>query len=194
MQIGIPLTLVVSYLIGSVPFGVIFSKTMKGKDPRAAGSKNIGFTNVLRVVGAGPAILTLCGDVGKGALAAYIGTYYESPGVGEVSALFAILGHCYPIFLRFHGGKAVATSFGALAVLYPSEGVITFALWVITVLWSRYVSLGALVAFATLPLIMIWSHPHWDTILFSLAIAILVYLRHRENISRLVSKAEGKSF
>ena len=194
MQIGIPLTLAISYLIGSVPFGVIFSKTMKGKDPRLAGSRNIGFTNVLRVVGAGPAILTLCGDVGKGALAAYLGKYYQSPEVGEASALFAILGHCYPIFLRLQGGKAVATSFGALALLYPLEGVLTFAVWVATVLWSRFVSLGALVAFAFLPLIMAWFHPRWNTILFSLAIAILVYLRHRENISLPLSNKEKKSF
>ena len=194
MQIGIPLTLFVSYLIGSVPFGVIFSKIMKGRDPRAAGSRNIGFTNVLRVVGAGPAALTLCGDVGKGALAAYIGTYYESPEVGEVSALFAILGHCYPIFLKFCGGKAVATSFGSLAILYPLVGIITFAVWTVTVLWSRHVSLGALVSFAFLPLIMAGFHPRWNSILFSLAIAILVYLRHRENISRLLSKTEGKGF
>lgn len=194
MEIPLPLIIAASYLIGSIPFGVLFSKSMKAKDPRSAESRNIGFTNVLRVAGPGPAILTLCADVGKGALAAYIGNYSGNPELGEVFSLCAILGHCYPIFLRFRGGKAVATSYGTLAVLYPLVGIGIFAVWIVTLLWSRYVSLAALVAFACLPVIMAWFHPRWNTIFFSLSITILVYLRHRENISHLVSKKERKAF
>jgi glycerol-3-phosphate acyltransferase PlsY len=193
MESFAPAILVLSYLLGSIPFGVLLGRGMKGKDPRSAGSGNIGFTNVLRVVGALPAALTLLGDMGKGALAAYLGRVL-APEFAVYSGLFAILGHCYPIFLRFHGGKAVATSFGALAILYPLVSAITFSVWIIAVLIWRYISLGSLVAFGCLPIIMTLLYPDRDSILFSMATAVLVYLRHRENISRLVLKKEGKIF
>ncbi len=193
MEIITPVLLVVSYLLGSGPFGVLGGKGIKGKDPRSAGSGNIGFTNVLRVVGRTPAVLTLMGDLGKGALAAYLGNFL-SPDFAVYPGLLAILGHCYPIFLKFRGGKAVATSFGVLAVLHPWVGLLTFSIWVIVVLIWRYISLGSLVAFASLPLIVIWLYPDRNSILFSLGTAVLVYLRHLENISRLLSKKEAKVF
>ncbi len=193
MEIITPAILAGSYLLGSIPFGVLLGKGIKGKDPRAAGSRNIGFTNVLRVAGVFPAVLTLLGDLGKGALAAYLGKFFD-PEFAVYSGLFAILGHCYPIFLRFHGGKAVATSFGVLAVLYPSIGAIIFCIWISAVLIWRYISLGSLVAFGCLPIIMALLYPARDSILFSGATTVLIYLRHRENISRLVLRKESKIF
>lgn len=193
MEIITPVLFVVSYLLGSIPFGVLLGRGIKGKDPRSAGSRNIGFTNVLRVAGAYPAALTLLGDLGKGALAAYLGRVLN-PELAAYAGLFAILGHCYPIFLRFQGGKAVATSFGVLAVLYPLVGVITFSVWVVSVLAWRYISLGSLVAFGCLPVIMALFYPDMNSILFSGATTALIYLRHRENISRLVLKKESKVF
>ncbi len=188
-----PVILVVSYLLGSIPSGILLGKGIKGKDPRSAGSGNIGFTNVLRVAGVLPAVLTLLGDVGKGVLAVYLGKFFN-PELAVYAGLFAILGHCYPIFLRFHGGKAVATSFGVLAVLYPGVGAITFSVWVVVVLIWRYISLGSLLAFGCLPITMLLLYPGRESILFSVATTMLVYLRHRENISRLVLKKEGKIF
>ena len=194
MEFSIPSILAASYLIGSIPFGILFGWAIRGKDPRSGGSGNIGFTNVLRVVGLLPAVLTLLGDFGKGVLAAFIGKHFVGIEVGLISGLFAILGHCYPVFLRFHGGKAIATSFGVLAILYPFVGLLTFGVWLVTVLGSRYVSLGSLVAFTCLPLIMTLFHTGLNEILVSLAITVLVYLRHRENISRLLLRKESKVF
>jgi len=194
MVFSISLILAASYLIGSIPFGILFGKAIRGKDPRSAGSGNIGFTNVFRVAGLLPAVLTLLGDFGKGALAAMIGKHFADIEVGMVSGLFAILGHCYPIFLRFRGGKAVATSFGVLAILYPLVGFFTFGVWLATVLGSRYVSLGSLVAFTSLPLMMAIFHTGLNAILVTVSITVLIYLRHLENISRLLLRKENKVF
>jgi glycerol-3-phosphate acyltransferase PlsY len=194
MEIITPAILAGSYLLGSIPFGVLLGKGIKGKDPRAAGSGNIGFTNVLRVAGVLPAALTLLGDLGKGVLAAYIGKHFGGIEVGLVSGLFAIFGHCYPIFLGFRGGKAVATSFGVFTILYPWVALLTFGVWLATVLGSRYVSLGSLVAFTSLPLVMTLFHTGLNAILVSAAITVLIYLRHRENISRLLLRKETKVF
>jgi glycerol-3-phosphate acyltransferase PlsY len=193
MELLTPVILAGSYVLGSIPFGVLSSRGIKGTDPRAAGSKNIGFTNVLRVAGLFPAVLTLLGDLGKGALSVYVATFFI-PEFAVYSGLLAILGHCYPIFLRFHGGKAVATSFGALAVLYPWVGVLVFSVWLTVVLIWRYISLGSLVAFGLLPFIMPLFYPDRNSIVFSGITTLLIYFRHRENISRLVLRRENKIF
>lgn len=194
MQTSNLLVLILSYLIGSIPFGVILGKGMKGKDPRTAGSGNIGFTNVLRVVGPGPAVLTLIADIGKGSLASYIGSSTGGPSIGELSGLFAVLGHCYPVFLKFQGGKAVATGFGALLVVHPLAAAIAVGLWAGVVSLFKYVSLASLVAFGALPLILLWLYSDFNTFSFGLAMGILVFLRHRENILRLWLGTEKKVF
>lgn len=194
MELSTFFILFASYLIGSIPFGVLFGRTIKNKDPRTGGSRNIGFTNVLRVAGALPAVLTLGGDLGKGALAALMGKSLGGHDLAMAAGLFAILGHCYPIFLWFRGGKAIATSFGVLAIVHPLAGVLTFGVWLVTVLLSKYVSLGSLVAFASLPIGMIWLDPGWNAILFSATMAFLVFLRHRDNILRLWGGTEHQIF
>ena len=194
MELGVLLIFAVSYLVGSIPFGILFGKAINNIDPRLCGSGNIGFTNVLRVVGFLPAILTLLGDFGKGVLSAFLGRNVGGIEIGLVAGLFAILGHCYPIFLKFRGGKAIATSFGVLMALYPFIGLLIFVLWLFIVLWLRYVSLGSLVAFTFLPLMMILFHTGTNAIMVSIGITLLVYLRHRENIGRLLSGTENKAF
>lgn len=187
------LALGAAYLLGSIPFGVIFSRVFTGRDPRASGSGNIGFTNVLRVVGAAPAVLTLFGDIGKGALAAYLGKEVGGAPLGTGCAFLAVLGHCYPVFLKFKGGKAVATGFGVLAVLYLKAGLITFAVWVLTLVLFRYVALAALVAFGTLPITMVWLGAEAYSLVFAVALAVLVFIRHRENISRMLAGEEKRA-
>lgn len=194
MGFSTPFILVAAYLIGSIPFGILFGKAIRGKDPRSGGSGNIGFTNVLRVAGFLPAVLTLLGDFGKGALAAFIGRHLAGLEMGLLAGLFSIFGHCYPVFLRFQGGKAIATSFGVLTVLYPQVGLLTFGVFFVTVAVSRYVSLGSLVAFTGLPLIMAIFDAGFNAIIISAAMTVLVYLRHAENISRLILGKETKIF
>ena len=181
-----------SYLLGAIPFGVLFSRLFKGKDPRSAGSRNIGFTNVLRVSGALPAILTLMGDVSKGAIAAYLGLQAGGHLTGNLCAFLAVLGHCYPIYLKFKGGKAVATGFGVLAVLYLQAGLMAFGVWVLILLAFRYVALAALVAFGVLPFLMGWLYPEPISVTFSIGLAVLIFLRHRENISRMLAGEENR--
>ncbi len=182
------------YLLGTVPFGILFSRALKGKDPRDSGSRNIGFTNVLREVGYVPAVLTLAGDVGKGMLAAWLGVRFAGPLGGELGGIFAVLGHCYPVFLRFKGGKAVATGFGVLGILFPVAGWVTLGIWGLITGLSRYVSLGSLVAFGSLPAVLFLLEPRKDAVLFGMALGFLVFIRHRENIRRLMGGEEGRLF
>jgi len=181
------------YLVGSVPFGVIFSRWLAGIDPREKGSRNIGFTNVLRTAGRGPAIMTLLGDLGKGYLAVRFARYLslEESWVW-LTGLSTVLGHLYPVFLGFKGGKGVATGLGILYAIHPLLGWITIAIWGLTVWIWRYSSLGAIVAFGLLPLTVFCLQPDVLAVLFSMVLTALVLLKHRSNIRRLISGAEPK--
>lgn len=183
-MIDLVLVMASAYLLGAIPFGLISSRLIRGRDPRQAGSGNIGFTNVLRVVGVLPAVLTLVGDVGKGALAAYLGFRVGGEIAGTACGFLAVFGHCYPIFLRFRGGKAVATSYGVLAVLYPVPGLIAFGLWAVTVAAARWVTLGAVVAFSALPLLMVGLGQPWYAVLLAVGLAALVWVRHWGNLQK----------
>ncbi len=184
---------VMGYLIGSVPFGVIFSRWMAGPDPRTSGSRNIGFTNVLRTAGRAPAVLTLLGDLGKGYLAVRFARHLsmEESWVW-LTGLSAVLGHTYPVFLGFKGGKGVATGLGVLYGIQPLLGWVTIAIWGATVWLWRYSSLGAIVAFGLLPLLVLWLHPVPSATVFSMTLTALILIKHRSNIQRLRSGAEPK--
>jgi glycerol-3-phosphate acyltransferase PlsY len=185
--------LFLGYLVGSVPFGVIFSRWMAGVDPRTGGSRNIGFTNVLRTAGRGPAVLTLLGDLGKGYLAVRFARHLslEESWVW-LTGLSTVLGHTYPVFLGFKGGKGVATGLGVLCGIQPLLGWITIAIWGVTVWFWRYSSLGAIVAFGLLPLFVFWLYSASSDVLFSMLLTALVLIKHRSNIQRLRSGAEPK--
>jgi glycerol-3-phosphate acyltransferase PlsY len=183
--------LLAAYLLGGISFGLIASRAIDGTDPRRHGSGNIGFTNVLRVGGKGAAAVTLIGDLGKGGAAVWLA---RRAGLTEAGVLAAgalvTLGHIAPLFLAFRGGKGVATGLGVLLVLDPAVGVTTAALWLGTVLVTRISSLGAIVAFATLPLTTAAFGRSGVQQLFALGLALLVLARHRSNIERLWRREE----
>jgi len=197
MNLNLGLALIIAaiagYLAGSIPFGVIFSRWMTRIDPRDSGSRNIGFTNVLRTAGRAPAALTLMGDLGKGYLAV---RFAQSLSVGEagdwLTGIAAVLGHNYPVFLGFKGGKGVATGLGVLFGIQPLVGWMTVILWGGTVLLSRYSSLGAIVAFGVSPLLVLFLHPASLNVFFSLILTGLILIRHTANIQRLRSGTEPK--
>lgn len=190
-MIRIIILLFISFIIGSIPFGIIIAKA-KGVDLKKVGSGNIGATNVLRSLGKWPAILTLLGDILKGTLVIATGRYLEVGAFYEgLMGISAILGHNFSLFLSFTGGKGVATSIGVLIFYAPQVAIITILLWLFVVFISRYSSLGALVAFGLLPInILIFDDK--KKLIIGIMIAILIFIRHRDNIQRLLKGTERR--
>ncbi len=185
---------VMAYAIGSIPFGVLISKSMSGIDPRHAGSGNIGATNVLRVAGKKQAILTLVADVLKGLLPVLVAHFFEMEQKSIILIGFsAILGHIFPISLKFKGGKGVAVSLGVFVGIAPEIAAIALIVWIGGVKMGKYSSIGALAAFGALPFLALLLKPEPVFVLFSFAVATLVYFRHKENIFRLVRGEEKPS-
>jgi acyl phosphate:glycerol-3-phosphate acyltransferase len=189
--------LLVSYLLGSIPFGVILAKFLGGADVRKAGSGNIGATNVARVAGPAAGVLTLLLDAAKGWFAVWLAArvMHGETGFLVAAGFFALLGHCFPVWLRFRGGKGVATAAGAFAALCPEAMIAALILFALVVWFWRYVSLGSLAAAATIPLFVyfLWA-PHFAppnvVTLGSLAISAVVIFQHRGNIGRLLRGEE----
>jgi glycerol-3-phosphate acyltransferase PlsY len=181
------------YVVGSVPFGVLVAKCLGTVDPRTAGSRNIGFTNVLRVAGKKAGILTLLGDVGKGWVVAAAGAQFiEGEGWVLLIALCPILGHLYPVFLGFRGGKGVATALGAIFGVAPWIGLMVLGVWVVTFMLWRYSSAAALAAFVSLPLIGQVGGRGWRFELFTVVVMGLIVARHRGNLIRLWEGTEPR--
>lgn len=186
--------MMIAYLVGSIPVGLLISKSVEGVDPRQAGSRNIGATNVMRVVGKKAAALTLIGDLLKGLLPVAGARLLEIPEEGLLWVGFAaILGHIFPVYLKFKGGKGVATSFGVFLGLAPLIAFIALLIWIAGISFSKYSSVGALSAFAALPFLAILLKPEMKFVLFSTIISILVYIRHQENIQRLIAGREERA-
>lgn len=181
-----------AFLLGSIPFGVVVAK-IYGVNLKKVGSGNIGATNVLRAMGKGPALLTLVGDVVKGSLAVVMGRLFlHSPSLEGIIGLSAIVGHNFSLFLRFRGGKGVATSIGVLLIYSPKVGILTVILWLIVILVTRYSSLAAIVSFGVLPLdVYVLDYSQGKMIISSL-IAFLLIFRHTDNIKRLLQGTELK--
>jgi glycerol-3-phosphate acyltransferase PlsY len=185
--------IIIAFILGSIPFGIIVAK-IKGVDLKKVGSGNIGATNVLRSLGKWPAFLTLFGDILKGTVAVAIGRFL---GVGPVYegliGLSAILGHNFSIFLRFRGGKGVATGFGVLLVYTPQVALFTIIIWIIIVILTKYSSLAAIVSFGLLPVNVAVFDPRYREKLFlTVLITILILTRHEGNIRRLMKGTERK--
>lgn len=181
------------YLIGSIPFGVVVSHLLGVTDPRTAGSKNVGFTNVLRVSGRNAGILTLIGDIGKGWFAGWVGTlifHHESAML--LVALASIVGHLHSVFLGFKGGKGVATALGAVLGVAPWVGLTLMGIWVGAVWLWKYSSGGALVAFGLFPLVAVVFHRSWLFVGFACVVSLLIWGRHKENLIRLWSGTESR--
>ena len=194
MQDTLPIIaiIVIAYLMGSIPVGMLVART-KGIDLRRVGSGNIGATNVLRSVGRLPAIITLIGDSLKGILAVLLcravacGELYEG-----VTALAAVSGHIFSVFLGFRGGKGVATGFGVLLVYSPGVAAITLVVWLLTASLSRYSSLAAIVAYASLPVVFLLLHASLIKIVFAMVLAALIIFRHSGNIKRILNGTESR--
>jgi glycerol-3-phosphate acyltransferase PlsY len=188
-----------AYLLGSVPFGVLLAKVFRGGDVRKAGSGNIGATNVARVAGLAAGILTLLLDAAKGAAAVGIAAHFTRGSAMWMSAagLAALLGHCFPVWLGFRGGKGVATAAGVFGVLCPPAFLAAVLLFVIVVGFSRYVSLASISAAAVTPLLvyLLWAPRHAPPLsvtFTALASAALIIYKHDANIQRLVEGREPR--
>jgi glycerol-3-phosphate acyltransferase PlsY len=185
------LLLVVGYGLGSIPTGLLIARWQQGIDIRQHGSGNIGMTNVLRAVGKGAAALTLGGDLAKGLIPVLVAqAWLTSPWAIGLVALAAVIGHTYPLFAGFHGGKGVATTLGAFIPLLPGPLLIAFVVFAACVVLRRQVSLGSLAAAASLPIAaLLWRAPTAYAF-YALAVAALIWYRHRENIERLLAGTE----
>ena len=185
------LLIAVGYGLGSIPTGLLIARWQKGVDIRQHGSGNIGMTNVLRAVGKGAAALTLVGDLAKGLIPVlFARVWLTSPWAIGLVALAAVVGHLYPLFAGFRGGKGVATTLGVFIPLLPGPLLIAFVVWAVCVAFRRQVSLGSLAAAASLPMAaLLWGAPI-PYILYALLAAALIWYRHRENIERLLIGTE----
>jgi glycerol-3-phosphate acyltransferase PlsY len=192
MSIKSNLLIIIAFLLGSIPFGVIIAM-QKGVNLKKVGSGNIGATNVLRSVDKFSALLTLLGDILKGTAAVALGRYFSvGPAYEGIIGFSAILGHNFSVFLKFRGGKGVATSFGVLLIYSPKIALITFIIWLAIVLMTRYSSLGAIIAFGLLPVNTFVFDNTEAKLGISIAIAILILARHANNIRRFIKGGERK--
>lgn len=180
-----------SYLLGSISFGLVVTKCLApGVNLRSQGSGNIGATNVLRNAGKLSAILTLIGDAGKGAAAVYVGSQFVSPVAGFYAGIMAVLGHVYPVWHGFRGGKAVATSLGVILVAQPEIGVSLLVIWLISYYLWKISAIAAINAFVAYGLWHIFSSSLpaiWRVGAF--CISLLVIIRHKQNIKQLIGKS-----
>lgn len=182
------------YLIAAIPTGLLLARVMGGEDVRQKGSGNIGATNVYRVAGKLAGVLTLVGDTLKGYLPLLAFTAWLSPAPTQLSiaAAVAIVGHCYPVYLGFKGGKGVATALGIFLVLSPKVVLGALIVFVIAVGLSRYISLGSVLAALSAPLlVLMFNHPQ-PIFLSTLFISMLVVWRHKTNIRRLLDGTESR--
>ena len=184
-------TAALAYLLGSIPFGIVMAKLFGLGDLRAIGSGNIGATNVLRTGNKLAAFLTLLGDSGKGAAAVLLARALIGEDGAGVAALFAMLGHLHPVFLKFKGGKGVATFLGTLLGLSFPVGLAACATWLLTAVAFRYSSLSALVAALLAPIYTVYFYHLHGAILVAILSALIFY-KHRENIARLRAGEETK--
>ena len=182
--------LIFGYFVGSIPFGVIITRLFRLGDLRAVGSGNIGATNVLRTGNKLAAGLTLLGDGLKGTVAVLLAARW-GPETAVFAGLGALLGHCFPIWLKFRGGKGVATFLGILLGLHWPSMILAALVWLATAAISRYSSLSALIASAaTPPILYAWGHVQFAELF--LLLTIILWFRHRSNIQRLISGTEGR--
>jgi glycerol-3-phosphate acyltransferase PlsY len=205
-----PALLVLAYLVGSIPFSYLVARSLAGKDVRQEGSRNVGATNVARTAGKLAGVLALGGDLAKGVaiivIARWVVARPEWPYAAgpqpwqsremwvALAGLVAVLGHMFPVWLRFHGGKGVATAAGVILALDPRVFLASLLVFAIVVLVSRMVSLGSILTAASIPLLFRFvAHdaPFWRTIL-SIGIALAVILKHHSNIARLARGTERR--
>jgi acyl phosphate:glycerol-3-phosphate acyltransferase len=191
-MIGIDLlAVIIGYLLGSIPFGLILTRIAGTADPRSIGSGNIGATNVLRTGHKGLAAATLVSDMLKGTLAVITAGTFGGPNAAMLAAAAAFLGHLFPVWLNFKGGKGVAVYIGILLGLFWPAALVFCVIWLATAALSRYSSLSALVASFVTPIFLWWFTTYALAALFAVLTMLLWYM-HRENIKRLQAGTEGR--
>ncbi|WP_424968222.1 glycerol-3-phosphate 1-O-acyltransferase PlsY [Dinoroseobacter sp. S375] len=180
-----------AYLLGAVPFGMVIAKLMGLGNLREIGSGNIGATNVLRTGSKPAAAATLILDAGKGAVAVLIARAAFGEDAAQLAGAAAFLGHCFPVYLKFKGGKGVATFLGTLLALAWPLGVAACLIWLLCAAAFRFSSLSALIAALMTP-VFAWGFGRPDAAAFCTFLGVLIWIRHRENIIRLLSGSEPK--
>lgn len=182
-----------AYLLGSVPCGIIVSRLFGGVDPRTSGSKNIGATNVGRTSGKLAGVLTLIGDLFKGAIPTFLAfKLYPEVMFVSLAGLAAFLGHIFPLYLRFKGGKGVATACGVMLIVSPVATLLSAGVFLTLVVVKRYVSLGSIFASASLPVFLSFLTKGKPYVPMGVFISAVVILKHSENIRRLVEGSENR--
>ena len=190
------------YFLGSIPFGLILTKISGLGDIRKIGSGNIGATNVLRTGNKQLALFTLLLDGGKGAIAIYLITIISTKVFNNnfdivefyqcTIAISAVIGHCFPIWLRFKGGKGVATGFGVILSLNLNIGIVALLIWVLIAKVFKISSMSALIAYFLIPILMFYYETEFIYFLSSFIISLICFVQHRENIKRLINRSEPK--
>lgn len=187
------MALVGAYLIGAIPFGLILTRLVKGVDVRASGSGNIGATNVLRTAGKGLGVATLILDVAKGLVPVLVARrYFHAEPVQAAVGFSAFLGHCYPVYIGFRGGKGVATGLGAIVALSPWVALVAVGVFAVVVAVTRWVSVGSMAGAASIPVAMHVAGASLEVKMITFFMALLIIGRHRENIGRLRRGEEPK--
>ena len=191
---NIIIVLVVGYLLGSISTGVVLSKMFAKTDIRTQGSGNAGTTNMLRILGRKMALFTFIGDMLKGIIAVFIGKWLVGGDLGGLLGVAgAVLGHYFPLYFGFKGGKGIATSFGSLLFVFPIHALLALALFIVLVAATLYVSVGSVAAAIALPAMLFVTHSQDMTVcLITAAIGLSVVWRHRANIKRLINHTESK--
>lgn len=193
MMMTFLILITVSYIIGSIPSGLILGKQIWHTDLREHGSKNIGATNAFRTLGKNAALLIFACDALKGAFGVWLGGYLlATPLALVLGGIAAIIGHNWSIFLGFKGGRGVATGLGVIAMLVPMITAIVFATWAVIVYLTRYVSLASIIAAACVPIWMIVLGEQTEIVVFGVIAALFVIVRHKANIVRLMNGTESK--
>jgi len=190
-----PLTTLIAYLLGSIPFGYLIVRWQRGIDVRATGSGSIGATNVMRNLGILGFVATFLLDAGKGLFAVLLVSRMtsEDPTLVAAAAVAAVLGHCFPFWLRFRGGKGVATGVGVFIAIAPLQVVLVLVIFGIVVAIWRYISLGSVVATAAFPVLVYWmKHPPIQIVLGAAGAALIIIGRHHANIARLLKGTENR--
>ena len=188
------LVVVIGYLLGSISTGVVLSRIFTKTDIRNQGSGNAGTTNMLRVLGRKMALFTFAGDMLKGIIAVFIGKWLVGGQLGGLMGVVgAVLGHYYPLYFGFKGGKGIATSFGSLLFVFPIEALLAFTVFLVLVAVTHYVSIGSIAAAITLPLLVLLTHAGEPALwIITACVGASVVWRHKANIVRLMNHTENQ--
>ncbi len=187
-----PALICFAYLLGSISSAILLSKIMGFEDPRSGGSKNPGATNVLRIAGKKAAFLTLVGDCLKGLVPVLIARWLEAePLVVVLTGFAAFIGHCFPLFFRFQGGKGVATAIAATVGINWIAGAILIGIWLLFAKVFKISSLAAVVSFSALPLVVYWREQDFRIASVFVVLSVILIWRHRGNIQRLIQNTES---